>query len=439
MPQNLYQASLKISPSGRCALLYASSPSAPCQSRQTSPEVRGGDSLSSLSSLRGDENKKKAGHGALGKKEALSWKSGQNVKETMAAQEREFRKEKCWFLTVTLPSIDVASYEALARYSSYAIDRLNKAFKRFFGVGTFCRSNVWEYQKRGALHAHFLISSNAINGSRIASFRKHISIYWYRILSDVGNKFGANMFLGRNGKTRSLKELMAINKGKHFINCQTVRKSVVAYLSKYLSNSSQGKDKKSKQHLRKRYFPVATWAQWDRKCTELREKYTYKIDLGQARNIDILSIESAFKSLEKEIPCVENTEIKYPKNPFVRGFYFIASMQCKGDVCKLVDIARTELQWLFDDSFGYQEWLKGNRQHEQDVDPCENEIALHLSDELELRRHAREVRISQRREAKELGDYVAFLGMFMLDYMKEKASYLDANPYLTYKQLELQL
>lgn len=439
MPQNLYQASLKISPSGRCALLYAPSSPPPCQSRQTSPDYDDGDRRARKSDTNSGDGHLKVGRGALGRKSSMSWKSGQNIKEIMAAQEKEFGRGKCWFLTITLPSIDAASYEALARYSSYAIDRLNKAFKRFFGSDRFCRSNVWEYQKRGALHAHFLISSNSINGSKITSFRNYISIYWHRILSDIGKRFGADMFLGRNGKSRSLKELMAINEGKHFINCQTVRKSVVAYLSKYLSDSSQGKDKKSKQQLRKRYFPVATWAQWDRKCTELRKKHTHKIDLGEAKNIDILSIERAFKSLEKEIPCIKGTEIKYPRNPFIRGFYFIASMHCKADTCKLLEIVKTELQWIFDDSRKYQEWLRNNRQHEQACDPSENEIPMEIEDELELRRHAKEARISQRREAKELGDYVAFLGMFMYDFIKEKATILEANPYPNYEQIELPL
>jgi hypothetical protein len=381
----------------------------------------------------------KPGKGGLGNKVELSWKSAQSVKETMAAQEREYRKEKCWFLTLTLPSVDIRSYEALARYSSYAMDRLNKAITRWFGDNKFCRSTVWEYQKRGALHAHLLISSNYIHGSKVASFRQHISRFWYSILKDIGYKFGADMFLGRNGKTRDLKSLMNINQGKHFINCQQVRKSVVAYLSKYLSNSGNGKDKKGKQALRKRYFPIATWAQWDREATRLREKYTLKYELGEAKNIDIKSIEAAFISLEKTLPCVEGTEVKRPKKPFIKGVYFIASMQCKRDVCRLLDIVKTELQWLFDDSDKYQEWLKINRQHEYDVDPCEGEVTLPLGDELELRTYARDERIRRSSDAKELGDYVAFLGMFMLDFVKEKLCELEANPVTIYKQLTLKL
>ena len=355
----------------------------------------------------------------------------------MAAQEREFRKEKCWFLTITLPSMDERSYEALARYSSYAIDRLNKAFKRYFGTAEFCRSNVWEYQKRGALHAHFLISSEEIKGYKIASFRQCISRYWYRILKDIGTKFGADMFLGRNGKSRNLKELLGINKGKHFVNCQQVRKSVVAYLSSYLSESSKEKDRKGKQNLRKRYFPVATWAQWDRRCTELRKKYTLEFDLGQAKNIDKGSIEAAFVSLEKRLPLVENTEIKKPKNPFVKGFYFIASMQCKRDVCKVLEIVREELQWIFDDSLQYQEWLKNNRQHSHDFDVESIGAEIHDADFLWW-----EYCQTRAKEATELGaklaENVRKLFVVMLNCELQIGSHLRFSPTLkNHNQLEI--
>lgn len=439
MPLNTVSASLKISPSGRCALLYSLAAPPPCQSRQSSPERTGVISPPRVGIDANGEVHFKPGKGGLGNKAELSWKSARVLKETMAAQEREYGKQKCWFVTLTLPSMDTQSYEALARYSAYAMDRLNKAITRWFGSDKFCRSNVWEYQKRGALHVHLLISSPVICGAKIASFRRHLSRFWYSILSDIGSKFNADMFLGRNGKTRNLKQLMSINNGKHFINCQQVRKSVVAYLCSYLGKSGTGKDKKGKQALRKRYFPVATWAQWDREATRLREKYTLEFDLGEAKNIDIVSIESAMLSLEESLPCVDGTEVKRPKNPFIKGVYFIASMQCKRDVCKLLDIVRTELQWLFDDSNKYQEWLRNNRQHEYDIDPCENEVGLPLDDELELRLHSLETRISQRREARELGDYVALLGMFMLEFVEEKASELEDNPITVYEQLTLEL
>ena len=357
--------------------MYSPVAPAPCQSRQSSPERKGVISDARYDVDSNGEVQAKPGKGALGNKKEMSWKSGRNIREVMAAQEREFKKDKCWFLTITLPSVDERSYEALARFSSYAIDRLNKAFNRFFEGEEFCRSSVWEYQKRGALHAHFLISSHAIKGHRIASFRKHIAGYWYRILKGIGEKFGADMFLGRSGESRDLKQLLSINKGKHFINCQQVRKSVVAYLSSYLGDSSKEKDRKGKQKLRKRYFPIATWAQWDRECTRLRAKYTFNFDLGEAKNIDKGIIENAFVNLEKVLPCVEGTEVKRPKKPFIKGLYFIASMQCRRDVCEVVDMVREELQWIFDDSMRYQEWLKNNRQHQHDYDVENLAVEMH--------------------------------------------------------------
>ena len=402
MTRNIYSCKLSVAPSGRCSLLYGPVAPPPCQSRQSSPELQGVISDGRYDVDSNGEVQAKPGKGGLGHKSELSWKSGRNVKEVMAAQEREFGKEKSWFLTITLPSVDERSYEALARFSSYAIDRLNKGLKRFFKGEEFCRSNVWEYQKRGALHAHFLICSRSIKGYKIASFRRHIAEYWYRILKDIGRKFGADMFLGRNGESRSLEALLSINKGKHFVNCQQVRKSVVAYLSSYLGDSSKEKDRKGKQHLRKRYFPIATWAQWDRKCTRLRAKYTFEFSFGEAKNVDSVSIESAFVSLENTLPCVEGTEIKRPKKPFIKGLYFIASMQCRKDVCKLVEAVREELQWIFDDSMKYQDWLKNNRQKQHDYDT--ERLAVDMHDARFLYWEHCE---SKRREAEELGANIA--------------------------------
>jgi len=435
----LISARLRLSPSGRVAVSWSRvdpKPSPPCQSCQTSAEVETGTVEESHDRHNPPPSSAKPGHGALGKKPSMSWRTGVQLRERMAACEMEYEKKNCWFLTLTIPGGDSASFEAVARYSSYAIDRINRSLNRYFDGEPFARCSVWEYQERGALHAHMLLASDCIHAKNIQEFRKKIIKTWYSTLQKVSQKNDCNPFADKQGDTRSIEDIMRIKNGETFVNCQVVKKSVVAYLSSYLSGSNHEKDSKNKQGLREKFFPIATWAQWNRMATRLFNKYSESIDLGECPDVDLPSIEAAFKSLEKSIPRVEGTDIKYPKNPYVNGFYAIIDRDVKGQKENLIEIVKDALCWIFDDRFKYERWLRDNRTRTRE-DKNDNPYK-----DWSAKRYNRWVKTKRLRFENEFktaclfGEEVAFLGVFMLELMQEKGDILVSNPPKTYQQLE---
>ena len=298
-----------------------------------------------------------AGKGGLGKKQKMSWKSSVNLRERMAATELEYGTKNSWFLTITQPSTDTRAYEALARYSSYAMDRLNREFNRYFDGHEFSRCSVWEYQDRGSLHCHILISSDCIHAMNINDFRLHICKVWYSILKAISVKFESDPFLssyGHNWSLEELKELKNDDEKYIFVDCQQVVKSIVAYLSSYLSGSNHDSKSESKNDKREKFFPIATWSQWNRKATELYDKYNDVFDLGECepdRKKELINIKEQLRfDLLKRIPLARNTEIKEPQNPYNEGLYFIPAKPQSKSLARLLTGYIEKLRHIFKDN-----------------------------------------------------------------------------------------
>lgn len=244
----------------------------------------------------------KVGHGLLGRKQSMSRKTCFNLREIMCAIELEYGIENCWFLTLTLPSDNPDSYQALARWSSFAVNRFSQWLRDNYSHINFARAGVWEYQKRGAPHYHMLLGSDCMDAINIDKFRYDFAVAWMNTLEDIEFRTTAPMFESE-GRGRDKERLLDYKDlGKRFCNVQVVEKSVTAYLSKYLSESNHdsGKDKNG---LRKSLFPFGTWAQWNRTARALCDKYTVEFseaiwadnfdDWNDLKNIVFASIERA--------------------------------------------------------------------------------------------------------------------------------------------------
>lgn len=308
-------------------------PSLPCQSCQTS--------TGSLKQESPPLEKNKAGWGGLGVKPSMSAKSAKSVRERMVAAELEFGRENCFFVTLTLPTSDIRGFEAIARYSAYAMDRLNIWLKRYFNQPDLCRISVWEYQKRGALHAHILIASHCTHAINIDEFRKALALQWMAILDSISERFEYSNFVDKNGEIHDRKRFLNYEDlGKRFANAQVVEKSVAAYLSAYLSDSNHDKkDFKNKNKLRKKFFPIATWAQWNRKATELFNKYSFELskEIYCEHREDWKDIRRIiFGSLEK----AENTNIFFRKNPWWSSICLISKVKGLELISMMKDIAQ---------------------------------------------------------------------------------------------------
>lgn len=426
---------LKVYPSGRVSLVS----SLTCQSCQTSASEAGEVNPGTMGKPVTEGNTKECdslppGKGSLGSKSTMSWKSARNLCERLAAMECEYGRGNLWFLTLTQPSSDPRAFEALARYSSYAVDRLNREFKRFF-VGDFARANVWEYQKRGSLHVHFCIGSHCMDASDLEEFREYIGKVWYRILGDISSKFESHPYRGKNGRDRTFRDLMNIDRGEHFVNCQVVQKSVVAYLSKYLSDSNHKKDYKQKQQLRRKFFPIATWAQWNRKATECYRNHYDEFDFGEAEIDKREAINRIIYRWACDVELAEGTEIKEPQNIYNSGVYLIPLDICtKSFQTNILDVIRRLS--LFHRVNKPASKLLAKQQETasfyQNGDIC-------WDGELTVRQHFRDAEIEKRKRAKNGGMALANLGFLLLDLIEKTCYNLSVNRFNNYQQLELDL
>lgn len=129
------------------------------------------------------------------------------------------------FLTGTFPGDDYASQSAIASQSAWIVHRL-KAWI-YDQIGANVSYYVWEFQKRGTLHLHYvvLIPCPIARSQIIEGFRRE----WIRLIDGASKRSGCNLFIGRGGRDFFLeKELLQIY-------AQECYKSAAAYLSKYLS------------------------------------------------------------------------------------------------------------------------------------------------------------------------------------------------------------
>lgn len=264
----------------------------------------------------------RAGYGLLGKKPKMSRKSANNALERMSAIELEYQKENCLFITLTLPSDVPRSYEVLARYSSFCVNRLNQYLKDNYGKENFARVCVWEYQKRGAPHLHMAVGVGedcnirrggaSLEDSKDAwmqGFRRKLAVAWMHILESVGELADIDMFDSRGYSSKD-RLLDYEDLGRRFCNVQVVEKSIAAYLGSYLAGSNHDKNS-----LRVAHPPIATWAQWDRKATELCNKYS--VDFSMAvMGRDYKDWQSIKEILFGAVGKAEGTERIHAHNPF---------------------------------------------------------------------------------------------------------------------------
>lgn len=272
----------------------------------------------------------KAGWGLLGRKTSMSIKTSRALKERLAAIEIEYGYRNCLFITLTLPSDDPETFGCLAAWGSFAVNRLNQWLSDNHSRDSFARGCVWEYQKRGAPHLHICLGlspkfglhddafedgCNSIDLDKLATFKNDLAACWLSILESIGDKESIDMFSSETrlgGKDRLLNQ---DDLGIRFCNVQVVEKSIVAYLSSYLCESNHEDSPKQKNALRKDFYPFATWAQWDRKSTELYRKYSVEITLA----IDASEFETwrdIFESYYFGLEKAEETEYMHRENAF---------------------------------------------------------------------------------------------------------------------------
>lgn len=214
------------------------------------------------------------GKAVMGRKFTATVKN--NCRRIASALDREYDKKNLLFCTFTLPGSTAKALESISAYSSYIVDRFNRFFSIKFGGCPFARINVWEYQKRGALHLHLLIGSENIEA--IDDIKKSFKSFCIRLLDDVGNKFGCDVW--------QKDDKFSHKKNKSILRCESkeVRKSVARYLSKYMSKGSGN-------HYYKKFFSPVRYCTYNRYAKALFHKHCESLSprrIGKKTAIELI-------------------------------------------------------------------------------------------------------------------------------------------------------
>lgn len=198
----------------------------------------------------------------------------------------------CLFLTMTVPGSTRDAFKAIAAWSSWIVDRFKSWLsKRLTAAYSMY---VWEWQKRGALHLHYVIhcSEKAIGNAII----NQLQTQWSRMLDSVCQMSGIDVWRKNERFTH------ANDKSKLQVRGEWVKKSVAAYLAKYTAKG--GDPRKS---TRANLFPPARWYGVSRplnaelKARTVEKRYSYMPDSRAfASYEDCLSVlqSNALKSYE---------------------------------------------------------------------------------------------------------------------------------------------
>lgn len=182
-----------------------------------------------------------AGFGSTPRPTQFGLKGRRTILRCGAVIDAENQTNETLMLVGTLPGSTLESMQAICDWSGYAIDRLKSWIAK--QVRSTWSMYTWELQQRGALHLNYCvtISDDSIRDRVRTGFKKQ----WYRILDNITEKSGVDMF-GRvdGGSWRSLPGMLQA----HASEC---KKSVAAYISKYIS-------KKATKHDGV-FYPVRWW------------------------------------------------------------------------------------------------------------------------------------------------------------------------------------
>jgi hypothetical protein len=161
-------------------------------------------------------------------------KFGNAARRTLSRAAGVFERDniprgECLFLTGTIPGSSMDSFDAVAHWSSWIVQQIKIWINNQGVIGNYSMY-VWEFQKRGALHIHYFVHVPDELARQKIMWKW--AIKWAALITEVGKKFGCDTWEKRDGSSWS--EFPGIIQAP----AQFVKKSVGAYLSKYLSKNA---------------------------------------------------------------------------------------------------------------------------------------------------------------------------------------------------------
>lgn len=224
-----------------------------------------------------------AGWGDKNKSKEFTHRAGQKIREAGAMMDYAsgYNPSLCRVITLTLAGDTPEAFDALARYSGYAVNRLFQPIRRM-GLYDSHWFFVWEYQKRGALHLHIALSNPDKDKSRLCGDR--IIAKWIEVLRDIQEKSGIDMFVRRDYKSYAKEEdYQNLN--------QEMRKSAGGYFSKYAGKAERSEENSYVRKFSKMYPPSRFWGS-SQSLKNLCKEFSYE---------EILAVEEEIEERYKEI------------------------------------------------------------------------------------------------------------------------------------------
>ena len=174
----------------------------------------------------------------------------QHIHECGAALEMLSHEPRfCHVTTLTLPANTHEAFECIAARSGDIINSLFQPIRRLY-PDTNCWFFVWEYQSRGALHAHIAhYHPDECEGMLIGNI---IIEKWHQILCDISTDTGIDMFLAKERDRCTIRQF-------HQHHTQPMRKSVAGYFAKYASKASEKEENNYVRKFSLMYPPTRFW------------------------------------------------------------------------------------------------------------------------------------------------------------------------------------
>lgn len=271
------------------------------------------------------------------------------------------------------------SMEMLSRYSRYIVNLLKTFLRQKYGIDLTI--NVWEWQKRGALHFHLLyvLPGRSAFGFDIG---EELREKWLDYLHLIEKQSGVNMYARSSGgswhrKSKSVQEN----------SCKTVQletrpgSSPVAYLSKYIGKGGLAAQV-SGANAHDLYYPSSWWS-ISKAMRILIDKHSasFTIRIPSSEAVSTLLELSDLFSLEGGIAC-------NPFSPVFAPDYTYRNIYCPSEhYSELIESMRITLQELVkmigssctDSSFSdfvYLQWLHQPENHKQMSDFTFNWLSL---------------------------------------------------------------
>ena len=155
----------------------------------------------------------------------------------------------CHVTTLTLPANYHEAFECIAAHSGAIINSLFQPIRDRY-PDTNHWFFVWEYQRRGALHAHIAhYHPDECEGMLIGNI---LIEQWHKILCEISENSGIDLFLSAQKDRCTIRQF-------HQHHTQPMRKSVAGYFSKYASKAGQKEENDYIRKFSQMYPPSRFW------------------------------------------------------------------------------------------------------------------------------------------------------------------------------------